>query len=59
MSEVDIQNVIEYISKLDTNKAVGVDGISTKFIQTSPHYMALLLTELIDKSILSSIFLIV
>ena len=27
------------ISKLDTNKPVGVDGISTKFIQTSPHCM--------------------
>ena len=56
MSEVDVQNVIEYISKLDTIKAVGVDGISMKFIQTSPHCMALLLTKLIIKSILSSSF---
>ena len=30
--QVSVQDVAEYISKLDTKKAVGVDGISTKFI---------------------------
>ena len=51
LSEVSVQDVTEYISKLDTKKTVGVDGIPTKFIQASPHCMALLLTKLINKSI--------
>jgi len=32
LSEATIQDVAEYISKLDTKKAVGVYGIFTKFI---------------------------
>ena len=54
LSEVEVQDVVEYISNLNINKAARIDGISTKFIRASPHCMALLLTKLINKSVLSS-----
>jgi len=50
-----VQDVLDYTSQLDTNKAVGIDGISTKFIRVSP-CMAVLSTKLINKSIFSSSF---
>ena len=56
LSEVSVQDVIDYISQLDSNKAVGIDDISTKFIRVSPQCMAVLITKLINKSILSSSF---
>ena len=54
ISEVDVQNVVEYISKWDTNKVVGVELMVslTKFIPTYPHCMASLLTKLINGNIL-------
>jgi len=44
LSEVSIQDVLDNISQLDTNKAVGIDGISTR---VSPQCMAVLITKLI------------
>ena len=49
MFEVDIQNVIECIYKLDTNKAVGVDGISQNLFKPLlivwPYFLQSLLTR--------------
>ena len=56
MSEVDIQKVVKCISGLDSHKAVRIDGIPTKFIKASPVCMAVLLTRLVNKSILSATF---
>jgi len=56
LSEVTVQDVVEYISYLDSHKAVGVDGIPAKFIKASPLNIAVLMTKLINKSILSAIF---
>ena len=46
---MNVQDVIDYISQLDFNKAVGINGFSTKFIQVSPQCMAVLITKLINK----------
>ena len=51
LSEVIVQGVVDYISQLGTNKAVGIDGISIKFLKVSPHHIAVLLTKQIKKSI--------
>jgi len=56
LSEVDVQEVVECISDLDSHKAVGIDRIPTKFIKSSPVCMAMLLTRLGNKSILSATF---
>jgi len=56
LPEVSVQDVINYISQLDSTKTVGIDGISTKFIRVSPQCMAVLITKLVNKSILSSSF---
>jgi len=55
-TEVTFQDVVEYISHLDSHKAVGVDGIPVKFIKASPLSMAVLMTKLINKSILFATF---
>ena len=54
LSEVDVQEVVECISHLDSHKAVGFDGIPAKFVKASPLCMAVLLTKLINKSIFFS-----
>ena len=56
LSEVDVQEVVECISHLDSHKAVGVDGIPAKFVKASPLCLAVLLTKLINKSISSAVF---
>jgi len=48
LSEVTVQDVVEYISYLDSHKAVGVDGTLAKFIKASPLSMAVLMTKLIN-----------
>ena len=53
VTEVDVQEVVDYISHLANHKAVGVDGIPAKFVKASAINMALLVTKLINKSILS------
>ena len=53
---MDVQEVVECISHLDSHKAVGVDGI---LIKASPLSMAVLLTKLINKSISSAVLPIV
>jgi len=57
LSEVTVQDIAEYISHLDSHKTVGVDGIPAKFIKASPLSMAVLVTKLINKSILSATYL--
>ena len=52
LTEVDVQEVVECISCLDSHKAIGVDEIPTKFIKASPVCMAMLLTRLVNKSVL-------
>jgi len=42
LSEVDVQEVVDYISHLDSHKAVGVYGIPAKFVKASPVNMAML-----------------
>ena len=56
LSEVDVQEVVDYISLLDSHKAVGVDGIPAKFVKASPVNMAMLVPKLTNKSILSGTF---
>ena len=57
LSEVpDVHEVVERISHLDSHKAVGIDGIPTKYVKASPLCMAVLLTKLINKSISSAVF---
>ena len=56
LSEVDVQEVVECISRLDGHKAVGVDGIPTKFVKASPVCMVMLLAKLINRSITSATF---
>ena len=55
-TEVGIQHVSEFILKLDSHKAMGVDAIPTRFIKASPVSMASLLMRLINKSISCSVF---
>jgi len=56
LSEVDVQEVVDYISHLDSHKAVGVDGIPAKFVKASPVNMAMLVCSWLKyQSILSAI----
>ena len=55
-TEVGIQHVSELILKLDSHKAMVINAIPTRFIKASPVSMATLLMQLINKSILCSIF---
>ena len=56
ISEVQFDDVVGYIQVLGVHKAVGVDGISTHFIKASPYGMTVVLTKLINKSILTCTF---
>ena len=56
LAEVDISEVYRHICGLNIHKAVGVDNISTKFIKASPGGVSVLLTRLINKSIMSHTF---
>jgi len=56
LAEVDVGEIYRHICCLNNHKAVGVDNISTKFIKASPGGMAVLLTKLINKSIMSHTF---
>jgi len=56
LSEVQFNDVVQYIQVLDVHKAVGIDGISTCFIKASPYGMAVVLTKPINKSILACTF---
>jgi len=55
-SEVQFDDVVQYIQVLEIHEAVGIDGKSTYFIKASPYCMAVVLTKLINKSILTCTF---
>ena len=56
MKEVDVWEVHRRICDLSIHKSAGIDKIPTKFIKASTFNMAMLLTKLINKSIISQTF---
>ena len=58
MATVDVSEVYRHICYLNIHKAVEVDKIPTGFIYASPNGMAVILTDLINKSITDITFLI-
>ena len=49
LSEVDVQEVVDYTSHLDSHR-VGIEGVLAKFVKASPINMALLVTKPINKT---------
>jgi len=51
LSEVYVDDVLQYIQALDIHKAVVIDEIPTRFVKATPYGMAMILTRLINMSI--------
>ena len=56
LSEVHVDDVFQHIQALDIHKAVGIDEIPTRFVKAAPYGMAVILTKLINMSILTCTF---
>ena len=56
LSEVHVDDAFQHIQALDIHKAVEIDEIPTRFAKAAPYGMAVILTKLINMSILTCTF---
>ena len=53
---ITCDQVVPFISRLDTSKATGIDGLGPRIIKLAAHVIAPSITKLINRSIITGIF---